>query len=230
MRINCFALLTGIILLSLSSCTITKRHFNSGYHIEWNKKLKSNSTHDFDEKLELIANKDSISQELSSPTTFNVPMEETEQISPDIELGSDQKEQISSDEIIARVPQVKKETKEKTFPIFKEIKKPMSTKSDQTQVDEFSPWTFALLGIIMIGIASYFLLLSAELLVSIWVIAGIALIGMILGIITMVSLATDGKKYRGEGFTWFLAIYATLPGIGMLIGLIILFLAILTWY
>src|SRR3990167_4643788 len=37
MRQNAFLLLVGIVLIFLSSCTIEKRLYSPGYHVEWKK-------------------------------------------------------------------------------------------------------------------------------------------------------------------------------------------------
>ncbi len=201
-------------LLFLVGCTITKRHFGPGYHVEWKKSVS---------KIENEADQLDVTD--SRKESSMIPDENEvipEMISTDTTHCA---ELISSDqlEISIEEPTGFSET-----PVQSEIKPVIESdqiSDDEVPVDEpkrrVEPFTWAALGGIVVGfflVLISFLANSPEMILSIALFIGIGVI--VSSIISVIHIHRNPERYKGKGLSWILFGLSTV-GIGAALFMII---------
>lgn len=202
------------------SCTVTKRHFGNGYHVEWNRKIKS--VHEKEESPELeapeshvalksihesdsvIGNKDAINDQ--PITALDVESTATPENHP---LKHPQAQSRTGIEKVREIKIDESDPEDEPIEVENPILHPLTW-------GIWGSWTLAFLGILFI--AGGF-----EVLGLIWFPACLFL-AMIFAIIMIVSLRKHPEKYRYKGLSYGFAIPAIiLGGLALLLtGIVIL--------
>lgn len=210
-----FFLICGTLVCS---CTITKRHFGNGYHVEWNRKIKTGIDREENPKIDspenLVALKSTedrdstpVDKAVIDDQPVAVPDIESTEV-PEIHLAK--QPQVGSDMRIKKSREIKiKESGRENEP--EEVRKPI-----------VHPLTYAIWGLWGVSIAFCIVLISG----NIYAILGIAacmFLAMILGIITIVSLRRHPEKYKLKAGSYIFSIFSIVIGaIATLVGLVIL--------
>ena len=201
-------------LLFLVGCTITKRHFGPGYHVEWKKSYskpeheahqlnvtdsgrESSVMSDENEEIpEMIATVTMHRVELISPEPLEISIEETTGFS-ETTVQKEIKPVIESDQI----------------------------SNDEVPVDEpkrrVEPFTWAALSGILLGFflcLISFLLASPEIILG--VVTGIGILVIVFSIVSVARIIKHPESYKGKGLTWTLFGLSTV-GIGAALFMIV---------
>ncbi|MNJ88893.1 hypothetical protein D3C87_64510 [compost metagenome] len=208
-----------ILGILVCSCTITKRHFGNGYHVEWNRKIKSgpekNETlqtgcTENNTALKSIHEPDSLLLEGTSIADQTIPVSTVEPI---------KEREVQSAKQPQSVTKIKKD---------REIKNTVSDPEDEDEEPEevkkqiLHPLTYAIWGLWGIAIAFCIVLVAGNL-YAILVIAACMFLAMILGIITIRTIRKNPEKYRLKAGSYIFSIFSiVIGGIATLVGLLIL--------
>ncbi|MGV3613580.1 MAG: hypothetical protein ACO1N0_21650 [Fluviicola sp.] len=189
-----FALLP---LLCLVACTITKRHFGPGYHVEWKK---------------------SPTKTQNEPDDFNIADANQEHsiTSVDNEIGIE--EVIPTDptkEVIETIPlnNLKIPIEDKTTVLeIQSERSNDSIQSDPTSNDEelreeqkriVEPFTWISLGGLVLTIIFAILILTMSPMTIIWILAAVHNFIFVIGsMISVVHIRRNPSHYKGKGLTW----------------------------
>lgn len=210
-----FFLICGTLVYS---CTITKRHFGNGYHVEWNRKIKTGTNREENPKTE-------------APES-HVALKSLD------ELDSIPVDKIAiHDQLIAMSDIVLKEVLE-IHPVKQprvwsgmEIKKDREIKIKGSQRENepeevrkpiLHPLTYAIWGLWGISIAFCIVLFGGNM-YAILGIAACMFLAMILGIITIATIRKNPEKYKYKAASYIFSIFSiVIGGIATLVGAIIL--------
>jgi hypothetical protein len=209
-------LLTLLSILLLVGCTITKRHFGPGYHVEW-KKSYSKTEH---EVLQL-----NVTDSGREPSVMPENKEIPKVISTDtihlVELISPEPL-----EILIEEPTGFSET-----PVQSEIKPVIESdqiSDDEVPVDEpkrkVEPFTWAALGCIFLGLL---LLLTISFDLALGVLTGLGILMIIFSIISLIRIVKHPELYRAKGLTWTL-FWLSMAGISGILVVLIFYLLLIT--
>jgi hypothetical protein len=204
-------------LLLLAGCTITKRHFGPGYHVEW-KKSYSKTEHevhqlnvtdsgrespvmpDENEEIPEVISTDTMHRaELISPDLLEIPIEEPTGFS-EPPVQTEIKPQIESDQI----------------------------SNGEVPIDEpkrrVEPFTWAALGCILLGLL---LLLTIEFDLALGVLTGLGILLIIFSIISLIRIVRHPELYKAKGLTWTL-FWLSMAGIRGGLVILIFYLLVIT--
>ncbi len=223
-------LFTLLSFCMLFACTITKRHFGSGYHVEWKR------NHLTEEKKENPNNKTLLEDD------FLLDLESLTPKTPIIEIGEprdsitpDVSKSFSNDKIIVQ------EKKSIGANIIHQTKRKQSGESndcgivieDQTTIEEkpkkVETFTWFALGPLILG----GLLLMVLSLIGFYsnplgiVLIVLGLLAIIFSIISVVRIRKNPGRYKSKWLTWTLLGLSTI-GIGALLFMVVYYLLILT--
>jgi hypothetical protein len=195
-----------ILAIIVGSCTITKRHFGKGYHIEWRKK-PTNS------EFETIAFReiDSTREELLSK---EIPVsEDRSQIEIDsMNLVSEN----LSEKLEQRISKTNSHSEEKV------IKRDQPDEPETEIADEADqkvyPLTWFMMGIPLLVILSYVLIIQSMYLIGGVGIVTFAFIGLILGIVSLVALKKNPEKYKKTRLTKVFSMICIIAGGVIILG------------
>ena len=185
-----YFLLISFSGMSLFSCTITKRHFGTGYHIEWRKKLKAS-------EVETIAfgQTDSIQEESSKKNSLA-------DIRPQIEIDSMEQASKTLSEKCERILKTHSHTNTKQRePIEKDQPDEPEPEITEEADQKVYPLTWYMMGIPPLIILSYILVMQ-----SVYVLGGagiliLAFVGLVIGIISLVAVKRHPEKYKRTKLT-----------------------------
>lgn len=204
-------------LLLLVGCTVTKRHFGPGYHIEWKKSyskteheahqlnvtyLRRESSVISDENKEIpeVISTDTIHRvELISPHQLEISIEEPTGFS-ETPVQSEIKAVIESDQIL-----------DEEVPIDGPKRK-------------VEPFTWAALGALFLGLL---LLLTISFDLALGVLTGLGILMIIFSIISLIRIVRHPELYKGKGLTWTL-FWLSMAGIGGILVILIFYLLVVT--
>lgn len=199
------------------SCTITKRHFGNGYHVEWKRKIRTAPDSPKSSNMELphtalksTDDTDSliIDQTESAEEVVAVPVViESKAVIEDQNLEEppfqSEVEIQKSQEIITGQSEVSKETDDE---------------AEEAPKRRMHPLMWGIWGMWSIAIA-FLLLVFGGILYGIFVAAGCLLIAMIFGIIIIASLRKHPEKYKQKGLSYGFAIPSIILGGIVILGL-----------
>jgi len=190
-----------LFLILLVGCTITKRQFNSGYHLEW-KKFHSKEKNE-SQKLNLIESRDDSSDEPEiqlksalSPTVDSTDLipQKNEQVVDEIVSNETSFKEIEESELVEITPQ---QTQEKRVP-----ENPDEVVDEVEQRTEPLTWVSLILffgiGISagLIAMYSSFLYLGAGIFL-----AGLAIILFICALISFIRIHRHPERYKNKWLT-----------------------------
>lgn len=207
-----WTLAAGILLCS---CTITKRHFGNGYHIEWKRKYQE-SVPEPDAFKEISRQND---EEIDSVPQIREPEKSAEVQVQEIEPVPEETNSPSirqTDEVVFREKSVPSEIK--AAPVAP-AENPERTDNWEEEDQTIHPLTWALISVLALGAVSFGLIIAN--IFFVFGVIGFAFIGMILGIVALISLKRHPEKYRKKGLTRFFAIFLIVAG-----GVVTLFTAL----
>lgn len=201
----------------LCSCTITKRHFGNGYHIEWNRKIERNDSHKEIVKIhppenDVIVENKSDADSLVSSEVIETQNEST---SDDIHQVQQTSEQILQTEPGSQSTEIHV------------IKKPLKSDQKKSENEELPkrrmhPLMWGIWGMWSVAIACmFFVTFYAEALIGVGL---VFLIAMIFAIIVICSMRKHPEKYRFKGLMYGFAIPAIVFGGIALAGLVLFLL------
>lgn len=215
-------ILFTVSILLLMGCTITKRHFGPGYHVEWKKSVSKTKNEvdrlnitDSERESSMIPDENKmILKEMISTDT----MHHTEAISPDqLEVSIEEPADFSE------------------TPVQSEIKPLIESdqiSDEEVPVDEpkrrVEPFTWVALAGIIVGfllVLVSFLASSPEMILSIALFIGIGVI--VSSIISVVRIHRNPDSYKGKGLSWTLFGLSTV-GIGAVLFAIVYAILLLT--
>lgn len=206
-------LFTLVSLLLLVNCTITKRHFGPGYHVEWKKRYSKTEN-----EIDRLNITDSVKE--SSKT-----QDENDVISKIVSTDTMHRaELISSDELEVSI-------EEPETPVQSEINS--VTKSDQISDDEVpvdepkrkvDPFTWAALGSLFLGLL---LLLTIEFDLALGVLVGLGILMIIFSVISLIRIVRQPELYKAKGLTW-TVFFLSMAVVGVILGILIIYLLIIT--
>lgn len=210
-------LFTLLSILLLVGCTITKRHFGPGYHVEW-KKSYSKTEHEAyqlnvtdsgressvmpleNEEIPEVISTDTIHRaELISPNLLEISIEEPTGFS-ETPVQSEIKPVIESDQIL----------------------------DDEDAINEpkrkVEPFTWAAFGCILLGLL---LLLTIEFDLALGVLTGLGILLIIFSIISLIRIVRHPELYKAKGLTWTL-FWLSMAGISGGLVILIFYLLLIT--
>lgn len=211
-------ILFTVPILLLVGCTITKRHFGSGYHVEWKKSVSKTKN-----EVDRLNIADSERGSSMMPDENEVILEEM--ISTDTMHRA---EVISPDqlEILIEEPTGFSET-----PVQSEIKPLIASdqiSDEEVPVDEpkrrVEPFTWAALGCILLGLL---LLLTIEFDLALGVLTGLGILLIIFSIISLIRIVRHPELYKAKGLTWTL-FWLSMAGISGGLVILIFYLLVIT--
>lgn len=211
-------ILFTVSILLLMGCTITKRHFGPGYHVEWKKSVSKtenevnrlNITESEREPLMIPDEKEVILKEMISTDT----MHRAEVISPDqLEISIEEPTDFSE------------------TPTQSEIKPLIESNQisdEEVPVDEpkrrVEPFTWAALGCILLGLL---LLLTIEFDLALGVLIGLGILMIIFSIISLIRIRRHPELYKAKGLTWTF-FWLSMAGISGGLVILIFYLLVIT--
>ncbi|MGV3613579.1 MAG: hypothetical protein ACO1N0_21645 [Fluviicola sp.] len=211
---------TLLPLLCLVACTITKRHFGPGYHVEWKKSVskteneidKLNTT---DSEYSVILEKEKVIAEVVIPTDSAKPNEAISQDNPEIQ--SEEKINVSEAQLERQNNSIIKS-------------EPISNDEElrEEQKRRVEPFTWPALGGLLLGLLLVlisFLATSPELILSIAMFIGIGVV--VCSIISVAHIRKNPERYKGKGLTWTLFGLSTV-GIGAVLFTLVYLLLLVT--
>lgn len=205
-----FFLICGMLVYS---CTITKRHFGNGYHVEWNRKIKTGTDREEKSKMEFPENQLVLKSIDERDSLLIDQTESTEQVAAETntvietkELGQDQIVQESpfqSEMDVQKEPQIKTD---ESSPV-----KETDDEAEETPKRRMHPLMWGLWAMWSIAIAfMFFVTFYAEFLI------GVALgffIAMIFALIVLRSLRKNPVKQPFKGLSYGFGIPAIVFGV-----------------
>nr|WP_294859156.1 hypothetical protein [uncultured Fluviicola sp.] len=205
-----------LLIFSMStvfcSCTITKRHFGNGYHIEWNRKMKESDSQKERIKLQMAEN--DLVPENKGDSDSLVLSEEI------VKVKSEVHPENTKTRIETKNPPTGHSVRRNLEP--KQIKSPGKTKEEEAKKDEtvkprMHPLTWAIWGAWSIGIVFiFFVTFYAEALIGVVVFFFLA---MIFAFFMIHSLRKHPEKYRLKKLSYGFVIPAIIFGGIVLAGL-----------
>lgn len=208
----------------ICSCTITKRHFGSGYYVEWNRKVRTGSDSDESSKIKLTDTYAAKRNNIESDSLITDQAESTAQVTI-AEVSELETKQVIEDQKVEESPfQSKVDIR-----ISQEIKTIESkvTKEKEDEVEEvperrMHPLMWGIWGMWSIAIACmFFVTFYAEALIGV----GLGFfIAMIFAIIVLRGIRKHPEKYKFKRLTYPFAILAIVFG-GIALAGLLLFLA-----
>jgi hypothetical protein len=214
-------LFTLLSIFILVGCTITKRQFNSGYHIEW-KKSYSKEKNDLDRQ-NLTDLKYDHSNNLEIQSESMISLIDSVNLSP-------QKNESIADELV--IPETSSKEMEETEPVeFQNppIQEKRVPEIQNQVVDEVErkvePFTWAALGSIFLGLL--LLLTIGFTATTLGILTGIGLLACIFSIVSFIRILRKPTIYKAKGLTWTL-FFLSMAGIGAALLILVYFILIAT--
>jgi hypothetical protein len=214
-------LFTLLSIFILVGCTITKRQFNSGYHIEW-KKSYSKEKNDLDRQ-NLTDLKYDHSNNLEIQSESMISLIDSVNLSP-------QKNESIADELV--IPETSSKEMEETEPVeFQNppIQEQRVPEIQNQVVDEVErkvePFTWAALGSIFLGLL--LLLTIGFTATTLGILTGIGLLACIFSIVSFIRILRKPTIYKAKGLTWTL-FFLSMAGIGAALLILVYFILIAT--
>lgn len=233
MKIILQFLCVGSILAVLNSCTITKRHSGSGYHVEWKKNWKESDQSGIKKQEAasdtVYAQANSVSKADRAHETHSAP-KERKSAAAETASGSENETDLSvireaatservysQDGINAEDQEtVREEAREE---VLKDVAKPEAKK-------KVEPLTWVALAFFLAGIG--FGLLPASLFSSLMLplilLTLLLLIAFINAVSSAMRIKRNPEKYKAKEFTWIMAFFCSL---GFALALILLVAGVL---
>ena len=200
----------------VSSCTITKRHFGNGYHVEWNRKVKTGTGWEENPKMAETESKTGFAAIIAEPD-FDVPKQLITEV-PDVLKEEPIDYYNTFDESVQSEEQTDMDKKNET-PEIKITKKEENAEEPKRGMH---PLMWGIWGMWSIAIACmFFVTFYAEFLI------GVALgffIAMIFAVIVIHGLRKHREKYRFKGLSYAFAIPAIIFGGIAILGFVIFLL------
>lgn len=198
------------------SCTITKRHFGNGYHVEWNRKVKTGTGWEENSKIESPENQVALK---SIDERDSVPVDKVAIHDQPIAVSDIESTEVSEIHPVKQ-PQVWSGTMIKKNRESKESKRENEPEEEPTQ--RMHPLMWGIWGMWSIAIACmFFVTFYAEFLI------GVALgflVAMIFAFIVINALRTHPGKYRFKGLSYGFVIPAIVFGTIAFLGFVIFLL------
>lgn len=201
----------------IGSCTITKRHFGNGYHVEWNRKLKSVPEHEESPKAEQPQNKripGNIHPADSSIVQETACVEQPMAVSEKEQKESENRISCfhAENQLVEQQHDLSVSVVEK-YPEFKTLEaKPRHDLEEEINRPRLHPLTWAIWGSWTAALISILIMLSGLIVSGIIGFAASLFIGMIFGIIVIAMLRKHPEKYRYKGLSYGFAIPAIIIG------------------
>ena len=215
-------LFTSLSILVLVGCTITKRHFGPGYHVEW-----KNSYSKTKNEVDQWNITDSVRESSMMPDENEVIIEEV--ISTDT---MHRVELISPDQLEISIEEPADFSEAPVQSGIKPLIESDQISDEEVPVDEpkrrVEPFTWAALTGIIVGfllVLVSFLASSPEMILSIALFIGIGVI--VSSIISVVHIHRNPESYKGKGLSWTLFGLITV-GIGAVLFAIVYAILLLT--
>lgn len=210
-------LFTVLSLLLLAGCTITKRHFGPGYHVEW-KKSYSKTEHEVHEL--------NVADSGKEPS---VMPDENEEIPKVISTDTMHRvELISPDQLEILIEEPTDLSKAPVQSKIKPVIESDQISDDEVPVDEpkrkVEPFTWAALGCIFLGLL---LLLTISFDLALGVLTGLGILMIIFSIISLIRIVKHPELYRAKGLTWTL-FWLSMAGISGILVVLIFYLLLIT--
>lgn len=209
------------------SCTITKRHFGNGYHVEWNRKIQAGTDPEENSKIDRVSPTASAVAQASENEVALKSIDEPDSIRKDKVAIHDQLSDVSVIES-TEVPEIKPVKQPSVWfgMGLKEDRKINESKRENEPEEEpgqrLHPLMWGIWGMWSIAIACmFFVTFYAEFLI------GVALgffIAMIFAFIVINALRTHPGKYRFKGLSYGFAIPAIVFGTIAFLGLLVFLL------
>jgi hypothetical protein len=210
-------------LFLLVGCTVTKRNFNSGYHVEWKRPLQSTKERGVENKD--IGLKNDLSEvrsvipDAKQPVSENEIPAESVQISEVTEIENPEA-QIEEQKDISGTQQELKTNS---------VINPDSVSDDEVPIDQpkrkVDPFTWVALGGIFLGLLLLLTIGFTD--ITLAVLTGIGLLVIIFSIISIIRILKHPERYKAKGLTWTLFGLST-AGIGLALFILIWYLLLIT--
>ncbi len=221
----------GAVLFIFDSCTVTKRHFGGGYHVEWKKK--------WNEEDGAVAKKQDVVSDTLYAQTTPVSKSDSEKSASKKEervitsgTSSENEAETVNEETLVVEPTVQEETvfqdglitEEPT--IKKDIQEDSSTDEQKKEVKKkVEPLTWVAFAFLLAGIG--FGLLPAALFSSVALPLVLLFLLFLIAFINAVSSAMRVKrnpeKYKAKPFTWIVLFFTSL-GFAFLLTAVLLYI------
>jgi hypothetical protein len=204
-----------LLIFSISvvfcSCTITKRHFGNGYHIEWNRKITASDSEKEVTKLQSVERHNQVENSLDTGTLVLSQVNEAQ-----YEIKTDNVQVQQTSEKVFQREATTQSTETETF------KKPLESgqekmENEQTPKPIMHPLTWAIWGAWSTGIVFiFFVTFYPEALIGVVVFFFLA---MIFAFFIIGSLRKNPNKYRLKKLSYGFVIPAIIFGGIVLAGL-----------
>lgn len=214
-----FFLVCGTLV---SSCTITKRHFGNGYHLEWNRKIRAVPDKDTEEGLALNSTDMNALKKntIESESLIINPSEGTEQVitAPVTEILEKQMSEAQKDDPLSK-SEVEIQTNVEIKVIESKLTKETDDETEELPKRRMHPLMWGIWAMWSIAIACmFFVTFYAEFLIGV----GIGFfIAMIFAIIVIRGLRKHPEKYGFKRLSYPFAILAIVFGGIALAGLLL---------
>lgn len=210
-------ILFTVSILLLVGCTITKRHFGPGYHVEWKKSVSQTKNEvdrlnitDSERRFSMMPDeKEEIPEMISTDTIHRVELVSPDQLEISIEEPTDFSKTPAQSEI-------------------KPLIESDQISNDEVPVDEpkrrVEPFTWAALGCILLGLL---LLLTIEFDLALGVLTGLGILMIIFSIISLIRIRRHPELYKAKGLTWTF-FWLSMAGISGGLVILIFYLLVIT--
>lgn len=214
-------ILSSIILLV--GCTITKRNFNSGYHIEWKKSFQNSNEKDAENK-ELDLN-DELSEVRSGISINEQTLSENVILEDSIQTGA----VTQSDNLIVQIEEQKGISRTQQELKVDPLINVDYVSDDEVPIDQLKrkvePFTWVALAGIVLGLL---LLLTIGFVdTTLAVLMGLGLLVIIFSIVSIIRILKHPERYKAKGLTWTLFGLST-AGIGLTLFILVWYLLLIT--
>lgn len=215
----------GFFLLLVNSCTITKRHFGNGYHVEWKKhwdKTDESAASDELEKTDTLYAQGTISEmireeslsvnEIESVIENKVPAKTT------VSGTEEQTQNESGDKLISKEELIREEVNT--------ISQSTDYPDDYETKKRVEPLTWVAFSLFLLALAMFLIPLSfaaANASVLGLIFSLLILIAAVTALISWLHIKKDPSAYKGKTFTGIVLFFCS-AGVGLAILTIIHFL------
>lgn len=189
-------LFTLLSILLLVGCTITKRHFGPGYHVEWKKSHAKTENESY--KLSVADSK----QEYSIKSTNNEIVIEEVILIDSVNI----RDPISCDNLEIPMEGQRSVSESQSERSNDSIKSELISNDEEPlkeQKRRVEPFTWISLGGLVLTIIFAILILTMSPMAIIWILATVHYFIFVIGsMISVVHIRRNPSKYKGKGFTW----------------------------
>ncbi|WP_343631284.1 hypothetical protein [Fluviicola sp.] len=206
------------VLLVFDSCTITKRHFGSGYHVEWNKKWKENEAASVAEKQD--APSDTLYAQatpVSKPDSDKLPSKKEPKVVV-IETVSE-KEGVTENLTVGETGIAEKTVQDGITSGDETVQEQVKTATaaddqptDAAPKKKVEPLTWVAFAFLLAGIGFGFLPLSlfSSFALPLILFFLFFLIAFINAVSSAIRIKRNPEKYKAKGFTWLVLVLSSI--------------------